>query len=84
MDSADDDTVDRQVGPVIVVSRHGCQRKRVRSVTRRREDSCRCVISIANVTDDVGKDDFLSAADGNSCAKLSSEGDICGREFNYE
>ena len=76
MDSAGDDTVDRQVGPVIVVSRHGCQRKHVRSVTRPREDSREVVISVANVSDDVGEDDFLSAADGNSCAKLSSKGDI--------
>ena len=76
MAPAGDNTVDRQVGPVIVVCRHSDQRKRERSVTRRREDSCRSVICIANVSDDVGEDDFLSAADGNSCAKLSSEGDI--------
>ena len=69
---------------MIVVSRHGDQRKRVRSVTRRREDSCRSLVSIANVSDDVGEDDFLSAADGNSGAKLSTEGDICGREFQSE
>ena len=84
MDPAGDDTVDRQVGPVIVGCRHGGQRKCVRSVTRRREDSCRSVISIANVSDDVGEDDFLPAADRNSGTELSSEGDICGREFNYE
>ena len=73
-------SVQGQPGVMTFTYRHRNQRKRVRSVRGRCEDSCDVIISVAHVTDDVVKENFLSLTEGNSSGELNVEGDLCGKK----
>ena len=45
---------------LFVLHRHACQRQVIRSVIRHREDACRAVVNVANVTDDLVEDNGVA------------------------
>ena len=76
-------SVHRDPGPL----RSGCpyaeHHQLIRSVIRCREDACRFVISVTNVTDDVSEDDSIPSVVGNvSCMpQLCTKRDIWREKF---
>ena len=53
--------------------RHRNQRKLVRSVMWRGEDSCRVIVTVTNVIDDVVEHDFVVSVELNLSGKLNVE-----------
>ena len=56
--------------------RYAEQRKRIRSVMRCGEDSSDLVVSVTNVSENVGEDDFVARVDGKQRPRLSIERNV--------
>ena len=59
---------------------HRHDRKLIRSIMRGGEDSGSAIVTVTNVTEHFGEEDFLSSVERNVTLNLSIESDICGNK----